>query len=304
MKALITGSQGFVGRYLWQELEQNGYEVMGLDIAPGEKTVQADILNSREMERVVAALVPDVVFHLAGQPDVGLSWKEPKRTMEVNVIGALNLLEAVRAYKKDVTILLVGSSDQYGVLGEYGQRVTEDIETKPRSPYGVSKKSQEELAGVYAKNYGMNICMTRSFNHGGEGQREGFLISDFAAGIARVEKGLEPSLKVGNLEAKRDFTHVKDIVRAYRLITEKGRPGEVYNVGSGTVHSAQEILDRLLKMTPDSILVEQDPMRLRPSDTPIICCDHSKLTRDTGWEAEIPLETVLSDALAGWRKLL
>jgi len=303
MRALITGSQGFVGGYLRRELEHHGYAVTGLDLRAGEETVEADLLNSAETRDAICAVAPDVVFHLAGQADIGLSWREPQRTMEINVIGALNLLEAVRSCRKNTRILLVGSSDQYGTLGEAGRRVDESLETKPKSPYAISKNTQEELAKLYVRTYGMDIRMTRSFNHGGAGQREGFLISDFAAGIARVEKGLALSLKVGNLSAKRDFTHVRDVARAYRLIAEKGRSGEVYNVGSGRAYGVQEVLDRLLEMARCPVPVERDPMRLRPSDTPVICCDHGKLTRDTGWEPEIPLETILSDALEGWRRV-
>ena len=162
-------------------------------------------------------------------------------------------------------------------------------------------KAQEEMAQVYVRAYGMDICMTRSFNHGGAGQRLGFLIPDFAAGIVRVERGEAKSLKVGNLTARRDFTHVKDVVRAYRLIAEKGRPGEVYNVGSGETHSAQEILDKLCAMASCPIPVEQDPAKLRPSDTPVICCDRSKLTNDTGWAPQIPLEAILRDTIAWYR---
>lgn len=304
MKALITGSQGFVGGYLRRELEDNGNEVIGLDICPGEQTVQADLLDVDCLRQLVRELQPDAVFHLAGQADVGRSWKIPQKTVEVNVIGTLNLLEAVRAYRKDVRILLVGSSDQYGDLGEAGQYVSETLTVNPQTPYAVSKQAQEELARVYVRAYGLHICMTRSFNHGGAGQREGFLIPDFASGVARVEKGLAKCLKVGDLTSRRDFTHVKDVVRAYRMIAEKGVPGEIYNVGSGKVHSAQEILDRLIAMAEGPIPVEQDPDKMRPSDTPVICCDRSKLTVHTGWEPEISLGMILRDALEEWRSRL
>lgn len=301
MRALITGSQGFVGRYLRRELEANGYEVLGLDLQAGPDTIQADLLNPEEMKAVVSQIKPDAVFHLAGQADVAKSWKIPQKTMEINVIGAVNLMEAVRAFDPAVRMVMVGSSDQYGNLGEAGQCVRETLETNPQTPYAVSKKAQEEMAKVYVRSYGMNICMTRSFNHGGAGQRLGFLIPDFAAGVVRVERGEARSVRVGNLASRRDFTHVQDVVRAYRLLAEKGRPGEVYNVGSGVTHSAREILDKLCAMASCPIPVEQDPARMRPSDTPVICCDHTKLTDDTGWEPEIPLEVILSDTLREWR---
>lgn len=302
MKALITGSEGFVGKYLRAELEANGYTVTGLDLQPGQEAVCADLLNLEEVSQVVQKIAPDAVFHLAGQANVAKSWKIPQRTFELNVLGAVNLMEAVRSWNPETRMVIVGSSDQYGSLGAAGQNVSETTEMKPQSPYAVSKKAQEEIAQVYARAYGMNICMTRSFNHAGAGQRKGFMISDFAAGIARVERGVQPFLKVGNLSARRDFTHVRDVVRAYRLLAEKGHPGEVYNVGSGTTYSTQEVLDRLLSLSACEVSVEHDPAKMRPSDTPIICCDHSKLTAHTGWQPKLPLETMLRDALRDWRK--
>ena len=291
-----------MGGYLREELEQNGYEVTGLDLQAGAKTVQADLLDSRQMAEAVAAAAPDIVIHLAGQASVARSWSIPQETMQINVIGAVNLMEAVRAYRPAVRMVMVGSSDQYGDLGEAGKLVNEALEMRPQTPYAVSKKAQEEIARVYVRAYGMNICMTRSFNHGGAGQRKGFLIPDFASGIAAVERGEAECLRVGDLTARRDFTHVRDVVRAYRLIAEKGRPGEIYNVGSGTTYSAQEILDKLLALARCPIPVVQDPAKMRPSDTPVICCDHSKLTRDTGWEAERSLDEILTETLSYFRE--
>jgi len=304
VKALITGSLGFVGRYLREELEENGYEVIGLDIRTAEDTLRADLLDAEAVKRAVTETCPDAIFHLAGQADVGLSWREPRRTFELNVIAAVNLLEAVREYEPRTRMVLVGSSDEYGSLGEAGRSVSEELELRPQTPYAASKKAQEELARIYARTYGMNVCMTRSFNHGGAGQREGFLIPDFAAGIVRVEKGLAGKLTVGNLTARRDFTHVRDVARAYRLISERGRTGEVYNVGSGSTWSAQEVLDKLLSLAKVPVPVEQDPAKLRPSDTPVICCDHGKLTRDTGWAPEIRMDGALEEVLEDWRERL
>lgn len=300
-KALITGCQGFVGHYLRQELEKNGYFVTGLDVQAGDNTMQVDLLDYEQVRQAVLVVEPDIVIHLAGQANVGASWKIPQKTVEINVVGTVNLMEAVRAYSSKVRMVLVGSSDQYGNLGAAGADVSEDIQTHPQTPYAVSKKAQEEMAQVYVRAYGMNICMTRSFNHGGAGQREGFLIPDFAAGIVRVENGLVREVRVGNLSARRDFTHVKDIARAYRLIAEQGVSGQVYNVGSGRTSSAQEILDKLCAMAKCSISVVTDPARMRPSDTPVICCNHNKLTKDTGWEPEYTIEDILSDTLVYYR---
>ena len=302
MKALITGSLGFVGGYLRKELEANGYDVTGVDIRPGEKTIQADLTKAEDVLNVVRTVQPDIIIHLAGQASVARSWEIPQKTFEINVICAINLMEAVRQVNPVIRMVLVGSSDQYGNLGEKGVSVSEKLDTRPQTPYAVSKKAQEEISGVYVRAYGLQICMTRSFNHGGAGQRTGFLIPDFASGIVCVERGEAECLKVGNLTSKRDFTHVKDVVRAYRLIAEKGRAGEIYNVGSGRTYSAQEILDRLRAMAQCEIPVEQDPTKMRPSDTPVICCDHSKLTKDTGWEPECGLDMILTDTLDYYRR--
>ncbi len=301
MKALITGCNGFVGPYLRAELEKSGYEVKGLDLLPGKDTLVADLLKPEEINAVLSAEKPDLVFHLAALADVGRSWKVPRLTMEVNVVAAVNLLEALRLHAPEAATVIVGSSGQYGQLGAAGKDVTEDMEMKPLSPYAVSKRAQEELAGLYVRSYGMRIFMTRSFNHGGAGQRTGFMIPDFASGIVRIERELQSELPVGNLTSRRDFTHVKDMVRAYRLIAEKGKPGRVYNVGSGRTWSAQEVLDRLISMSPCRIPVRQDPARMRPSDTPVVCCNHERLTADTGWEPELGLEEILTDTLSYYR---
>ena len=302
MKALITGSRGFVGGYLRRELEEHGYTVTGLDIAADAQTLAVDIGSPEQVREAVRLTQPDVIFHLAGQANVALSWQIPQKTFELNVLGMINLLEAVRLEKPTAKIVGIGSSDQYGNLGEAGKNVTEETPMHPQTPYAVSKKTQEEIAAVYCRAYGLQVCMTRSFNHAGAGQKPGFLIPDFAGGIARVESGKAEYLSVGNLTARRDFTHVKDVVRAYRLIAEAGKSGEVYNIGSQTVYSAQEILNSLCSMATREIPVRQDPAKMRPSDTPVICCDHSKLTRDTGWMPEIPMREILSEVLCEWRE--
>lgn len=302
-KALITGSEGFVGKYLRRELEQNGYEVTGLDLVPGPKTLQADLLNPEQVNTIIQEEKPDCIFHLAGQANVGKSWQIPQKTMEINVNAAINLMEAVRQFCPKASILLVGSSDQYGNLKEAGARVTEETPMKPMNPYAISKVTQEQMGKAYAKAYNLKICMTRSFNHGGAGQKPGFMIPDFASGIVKVERGEQDCLLVGNLTSRRDFTHVKDVVKAYRLIAKKGKPGEVYNVGSGTTWSAQEVLDKLLDLATKTISVKQDPSRMRPSDTPVICCDHTKLTSDTGWEPTLSINEIITDTLDYYRNM-
>ena len=301
MKALITGCGGFVGGYLWRELEENGYDVVGLDVAGSERVIAADILDPDQMNSVIAEVRPQVVFHLAGQANVAASWKFPQKTMAVNVIGSINLMEAVRRNVPDARIVIVGSSDEYGRLGEAGANVSEEQPVDPQTPYAVSKATQESMAQLYFRAYGMNVCMTRSFNHAGRGQKRGFMLPDFAYGVVCVERGEAECVRVGNLSAKRDFTHVRDVVRAYRLIAEKGVAGSVYNVGSGYSISAQAVLDSMIAKARCPIPVCVDPDRIRPIDTPVICCDHRRLTRDTGWEAQIGMDEIIDEVLTEWR---
>lgn len=301
-KALITGSQGFVGHYLREELENNGYNVTGLDIQAGENVIVADLLDTNAVQSMIEDIQPDVIFHLAGQANVAKSWDIPQKTVELNVVAAINLMEAVHKVRPESRIVLIGSSDQYGNLGEAGKLVSETLAMNPQTPYAVSKKAQEEMANVYVKAYGLKISMTRSFNHAGAGQGKGFLIPDFASGIVAVERGEQTCLKVGNLTAKRDFTHVKDVVCAYRLIAEKGHIGEVYNVGSGITYSAQEILDKLCSISKCQINVEQDPKKMRPSDTPVVCCNNQKLIKDTGWQPKISMGEILAEVIEYWRE--
>lgn len=301
MKALITGSEGFVGKYLREELRLHGYEVTGLDILEGPATLKADLLDAEETLAVIRKVSPEVVFHLAGQANVGLSWKIPAKTIALNEIAAVNLMEAVREVCPQAAMVMVGSSDQYGNLKEKGVSVSEETPMQPMTPYAISKIAQEQMGRAYAKAYGLRICMTRSFNHGGAGQKTGFMIPDFASGIVKVERGEADCVSVGNLSSRRDFTHVKDVVRAYRLIAEKGTAGEVYNVGSGVTWSAQEVLDKMIGMAKVPVAVRQDPARMRPSDTPVICCDRSKVTRETGWVPEYGIEEILRETLEFYR---
>lgn len=301
MKALITGSSGFIGSHLTAELEANGYEVVRCDLKETKDTVAMDIMNPEMIQSVLEKHQPDVIINMAGQANVGLSWKKPQLTVQLNTVGLINILETVRAVNPKIRVIAVGSSDEYGNLKEIGANVTEDIPVKPITPYAISKQAQELFAQLYVRSYGMDICMIRLFNLGGPGQAKGYMISDFASGIAEVEAGKKEFMSVGNLESARDFTHVKDACRAVRLIVEKGHTGEVYNISSGTTHKAQEVLDKLVGMANKSIEVKQDPARMRPSDTPVVCGNHDKLTVHTGWQPELGLDQILADALNYWR---
>lgn len=303
MKALITGSAGFIGTHLKAELEENGYEVICCDLRSSKNTVSMDITDPDRVRAVLEEYRPDVVINMAGQANVGLSWKKPQLTVQLNTIGLINILEAVRAVNPKMRVLAVGSSDEYGSLEERGANVTEDIPVKPITPYAISKQAQELFAQLYVRAYGMDICMIRLFNLGGPNQGLGYMVSDFASGIAEVESGKREYLSVGNLTSARDFTHVKDACRAVRLIAEKGHAGEVYNISSGTTHTAQEVLDKLVNMAKVPVEVRRDPARMRPSDTPVVCGNHDKLTAHTGWVPEKTMGEILADSLEYWRSV-
>ena len=300
-KALITGSEGFIGQHLAREMEANGYEVVRCSKDGGEGYVAMNILDAAQVLSVIREQQPDVLINMAGQANVALSWKIPALTVSLNVNGLVNILEAVRQVKPEMRVVAVGSSDEYGSLEGRGVNVTEDIPIHPMTPYAVSKVAQENLAQAYVRAYHLNVCMIRCFNLGGSLQPKGYMVSDFASGIAEVEAGKKEFLSVGNLDSARDFTHVRDAARACRLIAEKGRVGEIYNVSSGVTYTAREILDRLLALASCPVEVRQDPARMRPSDTPVVCGNHDKLTRDTGYAPALSVDAMLSDALEYWR---
>ena len=299
MRALVTGSEGFIGRHLCGELEAQGYDVIRCDITGSAERL--DITDAAAVKNALEKYAPDVIFNLAGQANVGLSWEEPQLTVRLNTLGFLNILEAVKSSGRKLRVIAMGSADEYGRPGQNGGSVTEDMPLSPMTPYAVSKQAQEQFAVIYARSCGMDICAVRQFNLAGAGQARGFMIPDFASGIAEIEAGRREYLSVGNLESARDFTHVRDACRALRLIAEKGRGGEVYNICSGKAYKAQEILDRLRALASVPIEVRTDPSRMRPSDTPVICGSHAKLTADTGWEPQLSIDDILTDALEYWR---
>lgn len=302
MKVLITGSSGFIGRHLVVEFENNGYEVVKCDInATDDSIVIMDIMDYSDVLDKIQTYQPDVIVNMAGQANVGLSWIKPQLTFQLNTVGFINIAEAVYQINPNIKIVAMGSSDEYGSLKEQGVDVSEDVPINPMNPYAISKQSQELMAQLYVDNRGMNICMIRQFNLGGAGQSKGFMISDFASGIVEIEMGKKEYLSVGNLESARDFSHVKDACRAIRLIVEKGHAGEVYNICSGKTYKAQEVLDKLISMSKTSVEIRQDSSRMRPSDTPVICGNHDKLTDHTGWVPELQMENILFDSLEYWR---
>lgn len=309
MRAFIIGAAGFVGGHLMDEMLRLGY-VVGASKMPQEKidkpgveVYDLDILNPEQLSDVLGAFAPDYIVHLAAQSSVALSWKNPALTIDVNVKGAANVLEAIRALPKKPRVLLIGSGEQYGHVREGECPIGEENALRPGNIYAATKVCQDMLGKIYAEAYGLDVMMVRAFNHVGPGQHPMFVVASFCKQVAEIEAGLcDPSLKVGNLSAKRDFTDVRDVVRAYALLLQKGRGGQIYNVGSGKALTICELLEKIVSLSPAKISVEVDASRLRPVDIPVIEADISKLHQDTGWRPEIPLTKTLADTLAYWRE--
>ncbi len=312
LKALITGISGFVGSYLAEYLLDNtDWQVAGTVFGPYANI--ADLcgrleLYPAELSRpdVVAFILeqsrPDVILHLAGQPLVSLSRQDPWGTMETNIRVPLNILEGVAQARPECRVLLVGSSEEYGRVAADDLPVDEDTPFCPLNPYAVSKIAQDLLGLQYHLTHRLHVVRVRPFNHVGPRQRLGFVAPDLARQIAAVELGLQPPvIDVGNLAARRDFSDVRDVVRAYVLAVTRGEPGQAYNVGSGRSRSIQELLDVLLSFSSVPIEVRQDPERLRRADFSDVVCDASRLRRQTGWEPQIPFEQSLRDVLDYWR---
>lgn len=304
-KILITGGAGFVGRYLTVQLSAEEVHITRLENEAecnlfSENHV-VNICCADEIGRLVKLIKPDIIYHLAGQSSVALSWENPCLTVDVNIKGTVNLLEAVRKYSPESKVLLVGSSEEYGFIGN--EPVNENDVSCPENIYAVTKYSQEMIGKIYYNAYGIKTVMTRSFNHIGAGQLPVFVVSDFCRQAVRIEKGLaEPVIRTGNISVMRDFTDVKDIAGAYIKLAEYGRAGEVYNVGSGKAVSLKSVLDIILSMTNAEISVEKDPKRFRPADVMKIEADISKIQRDTGWKPQIPLEETIKSIMDYWRE--
>ena len=318
MSILITGITGFVGSHLAEYcLTKKGAKVFGTVLSHhlGDelkriehiknkiKLFECDLTNRIAVEKVLSQARPDKIFHLAAQSFVPTSWESPEYTLYNNIMAELNIFEVVRQLKLDPIIHVPGSSEEYGLVKKNELKIKESNPLRPLSPYGVSKVAQEMLAYQYHQSYGLKTVITRAFNHEGPRRGKQFVTSAFASQIAAIEKGKQaPIMKVGNLEAWRDFSDVRDIVRAYWLATEKCRFGEPYNIGSGQVHQIKEVLSVLLSFSRVKIKVKQDPKLMRSSDVPILQCDAAKFRRATGWKPQIPFKTTLKDTLDYWRE--
>jgi len=313
-KALITGINGFIGSHLADYLLKKGYKVFGTvrktsnteKIEHIKNKIKLNIVELTDAEsvyRVLNDIKPDEIYHLASYSNVKKSWEEPREVILSNSIGTINLFEAVRKLNINPSIQISGSSEEYGLSLKDGSSVKETAPLKPLSPYAVSKVSQDMLSFQYSKAHGLRSIVTRGFNHTGPRRDETYVVSSFSKQIVMIEKGLqEPVMTVGNLEVQRDFSDVRDVVRAYHLLLQKIIPGESYNICSGKAYSIKEILDMLLSLSNAKIKIKSNPKKMRSNDTLIMNGSYEKLHKQTGWQPEIPFEKTLRDLLDYWRE--
>ncbi len=317
IKCLITGITGFAGSHLAEYLlSLENYAVHGTirwrsrteNIEHIRNKIQlydCDLRDAYSVKQLIDTLKPDRIYHLAAQSFVPMSWAAPAETFITNVIGQLNIFEAVRANACNCRIQIAGSSEEYGLVLPNEVPIKETNPLRPLSPYAVSKVTQDLMGYQYHQSYKLFIVRTRGFNHEGPRRGEVFVTSNFARQIAEMEKGKRPPiLEVGNLQAVRDFTDVRDTVRAYYLILEKGIPGEVYNVATGKGYKIAQVVEILRRCAKVNFEIKEDPKRMRPSDVELLIGDPSKLKQATGWEPQIPFEKTLEDLLEYWRKLV
>jgi GDP-4-dehydro-6-deoxy-D-mannose reductase len=315
MRTLITGITGFAGSHLADYLlTRAGVEVYGImrwrsrtenieHLKGKVKLAECDLRDPSSIREVLRNVRPDRIYHLAAQSYVAMSWVAPTETLTTNLIGEANIFEALRQEAMtDARVQLACSSEEYGLVLPGETPIKETNPLRPLSPYGVSKVAQDYLGYQYFKSYNLFIVRTRGFNHTGPRRGEVFVTSNFAKQIAEIEQQKrEPIIYVGNLEAVRDWTDVRDTVRAYYLSLEEGEPGEVYNICTGRGYKVREMLDILLSFSKVKITTQQDERRMRPSDVGLLVGDRSKFEQRTGWQPTIPFEQTMEDLLNYWR---
>lgn len=310
-KVLITGVSGFVGSYLVEELIKNGdYQIYGTKLASEKSTIKniinmdLDLTNKEQVYNILSSIKPDIIFHLAAQSSVKLSWENPLLTAEVNILGTINLLEEIKKINSNCRILLVGSSEEYGKAFDESSFPKEEEKCRPQNIYAITKLTQNYLGELYAKSYNMPIVMTRSFNHFGPRQSTQFVVADFCNQVARIECGLqEPIIKVGNLSACRDFSNVKDIVSAYHLLVLNGKSGETYNIGSGSCIKIEDILKKIISYSTTSIEIQIDENKFRPIEIVETKADITKLSKDVKWNPTCFIDNALKETLEYYRSL-
>lgn len=307
MRVLITGATGFAGRHLVTQLLADGQQIHAVVRQPDTASlpeavtcVQGDLMDRDRLHAIVQAVEPDVVYHLAGQAYPGRSWQNPAHTLAINTGGVANLLEAIVAWGLPRTVI-VTSAEIYGKIAADALPITESTLPEPRHPYGVSKAAAAQLVPVYWKRYGLPVVEARPFNHIGPDQALGFVVPDFASQLAAIKLGQKaPKMQVGNLSAERDFTDVRDVVRAYRLLAQHGQPGENYLICSGQPVAVHTILNILLEFCAADVEVAYDPARMRPSDVPILYGSFGKIAAQTNWKPTIHLRQTLRDVFDEW----
>lgn len=308
IKALVIGATGFVGSYLIEEIKNSLLcDVIATNLdkeAIYQNNInlkKLDILDYNSVFSLINENKPEYIFHLAAQSSVSLAWKKPELTADININGSLNILEAVKNIKYNPRILMIGSGEEYGYIEKVP--IVEQTPLKPGNIYAVTKACQNMISKVYCEAYDMKIIMVRSFNHIGPNQSSTFVISDFCKQVAEIEKGLkDPIIKVGNINVKRDFLDVRDVVRAYVKLIQFGKSGETYNVGRGNAIKISKVLNIILENSNVDIGVEIDENKLRPLDVPVIEPSINKIYTATGWEPKIPLEESIKDILTYWRE--
>jgi GDP-4-dehydro-6-deoxy-D-mannose reductase len=315
VRALITGITGFAGSFLAEHLlAQGNIEVVGVGLPQGGPGHVSHLLDRLQVStgmlddaawtrHILAETQPDYIFHLAAQASPALAIADPAATLVPNIVGQVNILEGCLACHLDPVILIVGSGDEYGLVAPADLPITETTPLRPTNPYAVSKIAQDMLGLQYFLSHQLRCVRVRPFNHIGPRQGDAFVVASFARQIAEAEAGLHPPVvHVGNLETARDFTDVRDMMRAYWLAVRLGTPGEVYNIGSGNAYSIQGILRKLIAMSSIPLQVAVDPAKLRPTDVAEVRCDCTRFTRATGWRTTIPIEQTLRDVLTYWRE--
>ena len=296
MRSLITGGRGFVGTWLADHLREVGDEVIVIDH-------EVDVTDAAAILGAVSDAAPDAIYHLAALTHVGRSWDEPLGVLEVNVIGTAAVLAAARQCGTDPRVLVTSSAEVYGAVTDPSQLpLDESSPTAPLTPYAASKLAAEAVAAQTVLGHGQPVIIVRPFNHIGPGQSPNFAVPALAKRIVEADRRGAPTIPVGNLSARRDFTDVRDVVRAYRLLIESGNPGEVYNVCSGRDVGIGDIADALLSLAGTTLAFETDPGLVRPVEVPVLRGDPARLVEATGWKPEIALEQTLSDVLAYWRR--
>jgi GDP-4-dehydro-6-deoxy-D-mannose reductase len=316
-RILITGASGFVGRHLIERIHaqypsahvfgfsHTPHQADGQRAGPSLEMLTGDVRSLADVRAAVAQAQPDWIFHLAGQASVAASWSDPATTLAINAGGAVHLCEAVRAEALAPRIVLVGSGEQYGVVPVQENPIKETYPPAPVNPYAVAKQAQDLFGYQYWIAYQLPIIRARAFNHFGPYQDDAFVVASLARQIAEIEAGLRPPvLLVGNLAARRDFLPVGDVTAAYLALVERGTPGSVYNVGSGAARPVAEMLEILLAFATRTIEIQRDPARFRPTDSPLIEADITRIRTETGWEPRIPLEQALRETLDYWRAVV